>query len=115
MDRRDFGRKDPITRVQEDALALLQTEVGRWRASQLFHKRQKTPLDHDFAATVGMLARSVKDFTAELRKAGKDMRQRDKELSLDERVKAVVEFLNDLPPARRAEVLAGIAERATDG
>jgi hypothetical protein len=96
-------------------LALLQTEVGRWRASQLHHKKQKTPLDHDFAATVGMLARSVKDFTAEMRKAGKDLRQREKEYTLDERLALTVEFLLDVPVARRAEVLAQVNQRVSDG
>jgi hypothetical protein len=115
METRDFGGKDRVTRLQEATLELLTTEVVRWRKSQLFHKRQKTPLDPDFAETVGMLSRSVSTLTAELRKSGKDMRDAGTKLTTDQRVAAVVEFLRDLPPARRAEVLASFGEAVADG
>lgn len=115
MKTADSGEKDRVSRLQQATLDLLETEIGRWRKSQLFHKRAKTPVEADFAETVGMLSRSVAGLTDAVRKGGKDMRERDKKLTLDQRMVAVVEFLRDLPPARRAEVLANLGTQASDG
>lgn len=115
MESRNFGEKDAVASLQAAAVELLATEVRRWRAKQLEYRREKLPLDNRFADTLGMLARSVATLTAELRKGGKDIRESGKKATLDERLAAVVEFMLEVPRARRAEVIAKVAERASDG
>jgi hypothetical protein len=115
MESRAFGEKDPVSALQKAAVELLATEVRRWRTKQLEYRREKLPLDSRFADTLGMLARSVATLTAELRKGGKDMRDAGSKLTADQRDKAVVEYLRDLPPARRAGVLSNVGAGATDG
>jgi len=109
------GEKDPVQRLQQATLVLLQTEIGRWRKAQLIAKRQKTPPDPGFAETLGMLSRSVGNLTDAVRKGGKEMRERDKKLTTEQRVLGVVEFLRELPPTRLAEVLANLGVQANHG
>jgi hypothetical protein len=107
MESRNFGENDPVTALQKAAVQLLRTEVGRWRARQLDHRRSKLPLDAGFAETVGMLARSVATLTAELRKGGKDMRDAGKKWNPRGPVAkaATAAYLRSLSAEERDEVI----------
>lgn len=115
MESRNFGENDPVTSLQKATVQLLGTEVRRWRSRQLEHRRKHMPLDPGFAETVGMLARSVATLTSELRKGGKDMRDKGRTWKPGEARAAIAAFLRTLTPEDRAEVLRSAQAEVADG
>ncbi len=108
MKSRDFGKRDPILVLQSAARRLLGREVARLERIQKQERlNNERPTPEDTEQLCG-IARAAATLTAELRKTDEARRKRDGDMTMDERVASVIALLNDLPPARLAEVLAAV-------
>ena len=115
MNTREFGEKDPISALQSALLVGLRVQLRHIRRAQKSQakktaegKRAASVPDADITEQLGNVTRSATALMAEVRKSGKDMRDAGKKLTGEQRDKAVVEYLRDLPASRRAGVLAGL-------
>jgi hypothetical protein len=115
VNTREFGEKDPISALQSALLAGLRVQLRHIRRAQKTQavkkqggKRAESVPSADLTEQLGNVTRSATALMAEVRKGGKDMRDAGTKLTSEQRDKAVVEYLRDLPATRRAGVLAGV-------
>ena len=115
MKSRIFGRKAPVQSIQGDTRLLLAREVRRLLRIQKREIDAGERPDPESTEMMASLSRAVANLTDAMRKREEWDKRRDSAMSMDEKVAAVIALLNDLPPARLAEVLASVRQEALNG